>query len=85
MNTEKKKVERVLHLNLEVTEDFFCVTSIDNESAETYTLDFRRGVNEDGVPYHKPIDIMTRIGMEVWSWLQIAADDFEHLDDGDGE
>ena len=85
MNTEKKKVERILHLNLEVTEDFLCVTSIDDESAETYTLDFRRGTNSDGVPYHKPEDIMMRIGMEVWSWLEVAMMDYDHLDDEDGE
>ena len=79
MNTEKKKVERVLHLNLEVTDDFLCVTSIDNETGETYTLDFEhKGFD---VSPRKPRDIMLRIGMEVWSWLEIAMTDFEHLDD----
>ena len=84
MNTEKKKLDRVLHLNLEMTDEFLCVTSIDNESGETYCMDFRRGTNADGVPYHKPEDIMMRVGMEVWSWIEILRDNFDSMDE-DGE
>lgn len=83
MNTEKKKLDRVLHLNLEMTDDFLCVTSIDNESGETYCMDFRRGTNADGVPYHKPENIMMRVGMEVYSWIEILRDDFESMDEED--
>ena len=84
MNAEKKKLDRVLHLNLEMTDEFLCVTSIDNESGETYCMDFRRGTNADGVPYHKPEDIMMRVGMEVWSWIEILRDNFDSMDE-DGE
>lgn len=84
MTTEKKKLDRVLHLNLEMTDEFLCVTSIDNETGETYCMDFRRGKNADGVPYHKPEDIMMRVGMEVWSWIEILRDNFESMED-DGE
>ena len=84
MTTEKKKLDRVLHLNLEVSDDFLCVTSIDNESGETYCMDFNRGVDANGVPYHKPEDIMMRVGMEVWSWIEILRDNFESMDE-DGE
>lgn len=83
MTTEKKKLDRVLHLNLEMTDDFLCVTSIDNESGETYCMDFRRGTNADGVPYHKPEDIMMRVGMEVWSWIEILRDNFESMEEDD--
>lgn len=84
MTTEKKKLDRVLHLNLEITDEFLCVTSIDNESGESYCMDFRRGTNADGVPYHKPEDIMMRVGMEVWSWIEILRDNFDSMDE-DGE
>ena len=84
MTTEKKKLDRVLHLNLEMTDDFLCVTSIDNETGETYCMDFQRGANADGVPYHKPEDIMMRVGMEVWSWIEILRDNFDSMDE-DGE
>jgi hypothetical protein len=84
MTTEKKKLDRVLHLNLEMTDEFLCVTSIDNETGETYCMDFQRGTNADGVPYHKPEDIMMRVGMEVWSWIEILRDNFDSMDE-DGE
>jgi hypothetical protein len=84
MTTEKKKLDRVLHLNLEITDDFLCVTSIDGESGEAYCMDFRRGTNADGVPYHKPEDIMMRVGIEVWSWIEILRDNFDSMDE-DGE
>lgn len=81
---EKKKLDRVLHLNLEMTDEFLCVTSIDSISGESYCLDFRRDTNEEGVPYHKPRDIMLRIGMEVWSWIEILREEFEHMDEEEG-
>lgn len=74
----KDKIERIIHLNLEVDDRFICVTSIDNESGEQYTLDFTRGVDGDGVPYHKPESIMMRIGMEVWSWIAMMLDKYDN-------
>lgn len=82
MNTEKKKLDRVLHLNLEITDDWLYVTSIDNETGETYTLDFEHK-GADFSP-RTPHDIMLRIGMEVWSWIEILRDNFESMDE-DGE
>lgn len=73
MNTEKKKVERLLHLNLEVTDKLICVTSIEGESGETYCMDFARD--------RKPEEIMMRVGLEVWSWLWVMMDELKEQGD----
>lgn len=71
MNSEKNRVERILHLNLEVTDDFICVTSIEGESGETYCMDFGRD--------RKPEQIMMRVGLEVWSWLSMMTDELNRM------
>jgi hypothetical protein len=84
MKTEKNKVERILHLNLEVTDKWICVTSIDNETGETYTLDFQNERDRYGAwvgEYRKPENIMMRIGMEVWPWIQIMFDEYDAVDE----
>lgn len=87
MTTEKKKVERVLHLNLEVSDEWILVTSIDGETGEQYTLDFENERDSSGKwvgEFRKPENIMLRIGMEVWSWLSIMMEELD-ADDEDGE
>jgi len=85
MNTEEKKVERILHLNLQVSDDWIVVTSIDNESGETYALDFENeSKSPNGWTRRQPRDIQLRIGMEVWSWLSMMMEDLDAMDESEG-
>lgn len=69
MNIYTKTVERILHLNLQVRHDTIEVTSIEGESGETYRMVFSRGENR--------IDMASRIGEEVLSWVSMMEDEFD--------